>query len=178
MSQCVYVGAACMRGIEPARDWHHGQDPRSGGLHTGLLEQGRHSVGVQRQFTGSAGKITNCQIAAALSVATAHEAVPIDVALYPPERWANDAELRKKARIPDGAKFEMKPELALEMIRDACLDGVPGKVLLADSAYGVNADFRAVDALYGFDYAAGIHSTTTVHLLDALGRARSPAIAL
>ena len=145
---------------------------------TGLLKQGTHSVGVQRQYTGSAGKITNCQIAVTLSVATSHEAVPLDVALYLPESWANDADLRKKARIPDAVEFKTKPELALDMIRDACLDEVPGKVLLADSAYGDSSDFRAAVALYGFDYAVGIHTTSTVHLLDMLGRARSPAIAV
>jgi len=57
---------------------------------TGFLKQGKHSVGVQRQYTGSAGKVTNCQIAVSLSVATRSAHVPIDFALYLPESWAGD----------------------------------------------------------------------------------------
>src|SRR5208282_6875871 len=84
---------------------------------TGFLKQGKHSVGVQRQYTGSAGKITNCQIAVSLSVATRHEHLPIDFELYlPRESWAEDPERRRKARIPDGVVFKTKVELAIEMI--------------------------------------------------------------
>src|SRR4029453_8779865 len=57
---------------------------------TGFLKQGTHSVGVQRQYTGSAGKVTNCQIGVSLTVATKNEQVPIDFALYLPESWTED----------------------------------------------------------------------------------------
>ena len=140
---------------------------------TGMLKQGSHSVGVQRQYTGSAGKITNCQIAVTLSAATRHEAVPIDVALYLPESWTSDAELRKKARIPDSMTFKTKPQLALDMIERACLDGVPGEVVLADAAYGDNSEFRSGVRLYGLDYAVGVSSTITVHLVNASGSHRA-----
>ena len=108
---------------------------------TGMLKQGTHSVGVQRQYTGSAGKIANCQIAVSLSVATRHEAVPIDVALYLPESWTSDPALRKKARIPDSTVFKTKPQLALDMIERACLDEIPGEIVLADAAYGDSSAF-------------------------------------
>ncbi|WP_164021983.1 transposase, partial [Pyxidicoccus trucidator] len=67
---------------------------------TGFLKQGKHSVGVQRQYTGSAGKITNCQIGVSLSVATRTEHLPLDFELYLPEGWTNDAARRREARIP------------------------------------------------------------------------------
>lgn len=145
---------------------------------TGMLKQGTHSVGVQRQYTGSAGKIANCQIAVTLSVATRHEAVPIDVALYLPQTWATDPDLRKKARIPDGVTFKTKPELALDMIERACVDGIPGEVVLADSAYGDSADFRSGLRLYGLDYAVGVKTATRVHVLDSAGRRRGDAISV
>ena len=142
---------------------------------TGMLKQGKHSVGVQRQYTGSAGKIANCQIAVTLSAATRHEAVPIDVALYLPESWTSDAALRKKARIPDAVTFKTKPELALDMIERACLDEVPGEVVLADSAYGDSAEFRSGVRLFGLDYAVGVKSLTKVYVLNKAGRRRGDA---
>ena len=101
---------------------------------TGMLKQGNESPGVQRQYTGSAGKVANCQIAVTLSVATRTEAVPIDAELYIPESWASDAARRKKARIPDDLVFKTKPRLALDMIDRACLAGLAGEIVLADAA--------------------------------------------
>ncbi|WP_164015224.1 transposase, partial [Pyxidicoccus trucidator] len=73
---------------------------------TGFLKQGKHSVGVQRQYTGSAGKITNCQIGVSLSVATRTEHLPLDFELYLPEGWTNDAARRREARIPAEVPFK------------------------------------------------------------------------
>lgn len=67
---------------------------------TGMLKQGRHSPGVQRQYTGSAGKVANCQTAVSLSVASAGEQVPTDMELYLPESWTSDRVRRRRARIP------------------------------------------------------------------------------
>jgi SRSO17 transposase len=139
---------------------------------TGMLKQGVHSVGVQRQYTGSAGKITNCQVAVTLSVATRHEAVPVDVELYLPESWTSDPALRKKARIPDTAVFKTKPQLALDMIERACLDELPGDIVLADTAYGDSTEFRAGIRVLGLDYAVAVSSNTTIHLVNAAGRCR------
>ncbi len=92
---------------------------------TGFLKQGKHSVGVQRQYTGSAGKITNCQIGVSLAVATETEHLPIDFELYLPESWLDDPNRRSEARIPDSVRFKTKPELALDMVRRALDHGVP-----------------------------------------------------
>jgi len=143
---------------------------------TGMLKQGSHSVGVQRQYTGSAGKIANCQIAVTLSAATRYEAVPIDVALYLPKTWIDDEGLRAKARIPEQTTFKTKPQLAIEMIYRACLDELPGSIVLADTAYGESSEFRSGLQLYGLDFAVAITAPTKVFLLNDVGRCRSEAI--
>jgi len=133
---------------------------------TGFLKQGSHSVGVQRQYTGSAGKVANCQVGVSLSVATRTEPAPIDFELYLPEGWATDAARRKEARIPDQVQFQTKPQLALDMIRRALAAGVPQGVVLADSAYGTVREFRDGVRREGLHYAVGVDPKTTVWRLD------------
>jgi SRSO17 transposase len=133
---------------------------------TGFLKQGTHSVGVQRQYTGSAGKIANCQIGVSLTVATEHDQVPIDFELYLPHGWTDDARRRKEARIPDSVSFKTKPELALDMIRRARRDRIARGVVLADSAFGSSSDFRRQVRELGLHYAVGVDPKTAVFLLD------------
>jgi SRSO17 transposase len=137
---------------------------------TGMLKQGTHSVGVQRQYTGSAGKVTNCQIAVSLSLATKTEHVPVDFDLYLPKSWTKDPVRRTEARIPDDLEFRTKPEIALDLIRQAVADELPPGVVLADSAYGDSSDFREQIRLLNLDYAVGVHATTKVWRVDRLGR--------
>lgn len=141
---------------------------------TGFLKQGSHSVGVQRQYTGSAGKTTNCQIAVSLEIATATQHAPIDFELYLPESWANDPTRRVKARIPNDVKFRTKIELALSMIERAARAQIPGDIILADSAYGESSEFRETVRMLGFDYAVGIRGSTKVCRLRANGRLGTP----
>jgi SRSO17 transposase len=129
---------------------------------TGFLKQGSHSVGVQRQYTGSAGKITNCQIGVSLSVATHTEHLPIDFELYLPESWTADTARRKEARIPDDVVFKTKPELALEMIRRALAAGISPGVVLGDASYGTSSDFRLELRRLGLDYSLGVNPETKV----------------
>lgn len=136
---------------------------------TGFLKQGKHSVGVKRQYTGSAGKIANCQIGVSLSVSTRTEHLPIDFELYLPKEWAEEPELRKEARIPEEVRFATKPELALQMVDRALKDGVPKGVVLADEGYGNNGAFRAGVRARGLHYAVAISSSTTVWVLDGEG---------
>jgi len=144
---------------------------------TGFLKQGKHSVGVQRQYTGSAGKITNCQIGVSLAVATATNQVPIDFELYLPHLWAEDPRHRQEARIPDDIRFRTKHELALEMMRRAVKAGVPLGVLLADAAYGNSYEFRQGVRELGLDYAVGIDATTTLFVVGDPKLSNSEAIA-
>ena len=136
---------------------------------TGFLKQGTHSVGVQRQYTGSAGKVTNCQIGVSLTLATRSDHVPIDFELYLPKSWTTDRKRRKEARVPVGVTFATKPELALQMIRRALDSGLPRGTVLADAAYGGAKEFRAGLRQLGLDYAVGVNSTTNVRLLDRKG---------
>lgn len=143
---------------------------------TGLLKQGSHSVGVQRQYTGSAGKVTNCQIAVSLCVASRTEHLPIDFALYLPTAWTDDARRRREARIPDDVEFKTKPELALDLIRRAVEDGVPPGLVLADAAYGSSRDFRDGIRDLGLHYAVGVDPKTVVMVFDKLGRRRDEIV--
>src|SRR6516162_4531355 len=137
---------------------------------TGFLKQGTHSVGVQRQYTGSAGKITNCQLGVSLAVATGSEQIPLDFELYLPTLWADDPKRRREARIPESVTFKTKTELALKMIERAVRNGIPGDILVADSAYGDSTDFRNAVRALGFDFAVGVLPTLGVVRLDRLDR--------
>jgi SRSO17 transposase len=139
---------------------------------TGMLKQGKHSPGVQRQYTGSAGKICNCQLAVSLSVATATEQVPIDFALYLPESWTSDPERRKRARIPEHIVFQTKVEQAIDLVTRAVADGIPGQVVLADSFYGRSNRLRETIYGFGLDYAVAVDNDTCLWTLDSAGRRR------
>ena len=130
---------------------------------TGFLKQGKHSVGVQRQYTGSAGKVTNCQVGVSLTLATRSAHVPVDFQLYLPESWTEDSERRREARIPDEVTFKTKLELALEMLNRARADELPSGILLADSAYGASADFRLAVHRLGLLYSVGVNCRTSVY---------------
>jgi SRSO17 transposase len=109
---------------------------------TGFLKQGTESPGVQRQYTGSAGKVTNCQLAVSLTAATRTQHVPIDMDLYLPESWLDDPERRTKAHIPASLLFRPKWQIALDLVDQALLAKVPVGVANADAWYGTVAAFR------------------------------------
>lgn len=136
---------------------------------TGMLKQGKHSVGVQRQYTGSAGKITNCQMAVSLSVATRTEHLPIDFELYLPTCWTEDPARRREARIPDDVVFKTKPELALDMIHRAIDDDMPRGVVLGDTAYGSSSELRREIRNLGLHYAMAVDPRTTVWQIGRRG---------
>src|SRR5690348_1626999 len=100
---------------------------------TGFLKQGRSSCGVARQYTGSAGKITNCQIGVFAAYASRRGHAFIDRALYLPKTWTNDPARLAAAHVPPGTAFATKPRLALAMIGRAIAAGVPFAWVAADS---------------------------------------------
>ena len=159
-----------MTAREPVLDWIIDD--------TGFPKQGRHSVGVQRQYTGTLGKVGNCQVGVSLSITTRSDHAPVDFALYLPESWTEDPARREDGHIPEEVRFKTKPELALEMIQRAVADGLPPGLVLADSGYGDSADFRRVLRCEGLDYAVGIHRTSTVWRLDSLGRRQGEPVAV
>jgi SRSO17 transposase len=141
---------------------------------TGFLKQGKHSVGVKRQYTGSAGKVANCQVGVSLTIATPTQHVPIDFELYLPRDWTEDVARRKEARIPEDVTFMTKPQLGLKMVERALEDGIPPGRVLADTAYGTSSLFRRALRRHDLPYGVAVSSTTKVWQLDSLDRRRGP----
>ena len=129
---------------------------------TGFPKQGKHSVGVARQYCGQIGKHDNCQAAVSLSVSTWNSSLPIAWRLYLPGMWCEDAERCREAGVPEGVRFQTKPEIALEQIRQALEQQVPVAVVLADAGYGKGTQFRTELTQLGLQYAVGIESNATV----------------
>jgi SRSO17 transposase len=109
---------------------------------TGFPKQGEHSVGVARQYSGTLGKVGNCQVMVSLHLSTDEASVPLDFALYLPEKWTNNPERMRAAKVPEYVVFREKWRLALELIDRALGWGVPPGVVIADSAYGDVTEFR------------------------------------
>src|SRR5919107_4216938 len=103
---------------------------------TGFLKQGKASCGVGRQYTGSAGKITNCQLGVFAAYASAKGHAFIDRQLYLPKDWTGDRERRAKAHVPESVRFATKPSLAVGMVRRAIETHVPFVWVAADTVYG------------------------------------------
>jgi len=129
---------------------------------TGFPKQGRHSVGVARQYCGQLGKQDNCQVAVSLSIANRHASLPVAYRLYLPEQWVADDGRRRKTGVPEDIVFKTKPQIALDQIREACEAGLPRGVVLMDAGYGANTDLRTDIAALGLTYVAGILPNTTV----------------
>src|SRR6201997_263632 len=109
---------------------------------TGFPKQGKHSVGVARQYCGQLGKSDNCQAAVSLSISTWSSSLPIGWRLYLPEVWCQDAKRCRQAGVPEEIAFQTKPEIALDQIRQAMERQVPVGVILADAGYGKGTQFR------------------------------------
>src|ERR1035441_6897678 len=110
---------------------------------TGWVKQGSHSVGVSHQYCGAVGKQANCQVSVEAVVSDGWIAAPVGGRLYLPESWTKDRERCQAAGVPEEVEFATKPELALEMLRQARHDSVAPAPVLGDSAYGNNTEFRA-----------------------------------
>jgi SRSO17 transposase len=110
---------------------------------TGFPKQGRHSVGVARQYSGTLGKRANCQVATSLHYAGARGDYPLALRLYLPEAWADDAERLERARVPpEGRGFRTKWRIALDLLDMVRAEGLPHAVVVADAGYGVATEFR------------------------------------
>ena len=104
---------------------------------TGFLKQGGHSCGVGRQYTGTAGKITNCQIGVFAAYVSNKGCAFIDRQLYLPQDWTNKPERLAAAQVPGSIRFVTKPEIAAQMIERALAASVPFDWVAADTVYGV-----------------------------------------
>src|ERR1700757_3635607 len=138
---------------------------------TGFLKQGKASCGVARQYTGSAGKITNCQIGVFAAYASRHGHAFIDRALYLPKEWTDDPVRLKAAYVPPDTGFATKPKLAKSMIARAIAAAVPFKWVAGDTVYGVG-DIEQQLRRAGKGYVLGVSSA---HVFHSWGKRRSVA---
>jgi len=129
---------------------------------SGFPKQGKESVGVARQYSGTLGKVGNCQVAVAVHLTTEAESMPLDWALYLPQAWTEDAERCRKAGVPESTPFRTKIALALELIDHLLAWGLSRQPVLADAGYGNNTEFRQGLVDRQLHYVVGVESNTAV----------------
>jgi SRSO17 transposase len=142
---------------------------------TGHLKKGSCSAGVQRQYTGTAGRIENSQVAVYMTYAARRGHAFIDHALYLPVAWRNDAERCRDAGVPENIEFATKPALAAAMITRAVQAGVPAGWVAGDEVYGADPELRAGIRGHGLGYVLMLASNR--HVNTHWGRRRVDAIA-
>jgi len=129
---------------------------------TSFPKQGRHSVGVARQYCGQLGKRANCQAAVTLSLANHRASLPVGYRLYLPKEWAEDEPRRKQAGVPDDVVFETKTAIALGLLEQALAQDIPRGFVLADAGYGSDTAFREAVTALGLPYVMGVGPTTSI----------------
>jgi SRSO17 transposase len=146
---------------------------------TGFLKQGTQSVGVQRQYSGTAGRIENCQIGVFLAYASPNGRAGIDCALYLRQDWAADPGRRAAAGVPVEVTFQTKPQLAASMITRALEAGVPAAWVTADEVYGDNHAFRTALEGRGQAYVVAVkrkHTASTWPPYGVPGQVRAEQV--
>ncbi len=136
---------------------------------TGFLKKGKHSVGVGRQYSGTAGRIENSQVGVFLGYASRFGQALIDRQLYLPRDWAENAARRKSACVPDAVTFATKPKIARDMIATALDAGVPCAWVLADALYGADSSLRRMLEARGQSYVLAVRSNHCLRLVHDEG---------
>jgi len=129
---------------------------------TGFLKKGTKSCGVARQYSGTAGRIENCQVGVFLGYAGRHGRALLDRALYLPKEWAGDGDRREEAGVPEGVEFATKILLGRRMVERAVAAGVPAKWVTADAVYGSDYHFRATAENLRLGYVVGVRADFAV----------------
>jgi len=123
---------------------------------TGIKKDGKHSPGVKRQYSGTLGKIGNCQITVSLHAVGERGTAPLGWSLYLPEEWCADEQRRQKAKIPPEAVFRTKPQLAAALAEQAAGWRVARAPILGDCAYGDDTAFRSELDGRGLEYLLAV----------------------
>jgi SRSO17 transposase len=131
---------------------------------TGFLKKGEHSVGVARQYSGTAGRIENCQVGVFLSYASRFGHAFLDRRLYLPQAWTEDAARCAKAAVPEDIGFATKPEMARDLIASALDAGVPCAFVLGDALYGSDSKLRHLLQARSQPYVLSVRSNQHLRL--------------
>src|SRR5262245_27045888 len=124
---------------------------------TAFPKQGKHSVGVQRQYCGALGKKANCQCAVSIHYVSPEGHYPLDMRLYLPEVWLDDPARLDKAGVPEAERRrQSKGQIALQLLDRVRAEGLPGGTVVADAGYGVSGPFRDGLAQRGLHYVVGV----------------------
>src|SRR5665811_1126371 len=129
---------------------------------TGFPKDGKRSPGVKRQYSGTLGKIGNCQIGVSLHAVSGHATLPLGWDLYMPQDWCADPERRRKAKIPEQVQFQTKPQLGVSLIKQAAGWAIDRAPVLGDAAYGENTQLRGELDSNGIEYVLSINPETTI----------------
>jgi SRSO17 transposase len=127
---------------------------------TGFPKQGRHSPGVKRQYSGTLGKVGNCQIGVSVHAVGKRGTAPLGWVLYLPEEWCEDPKRRAKAKIPESVVFKTKPELGVGLVEEAAGWEIPTAPVLGDAAYGDNTALRDRLDEAGSEYVLAVGAAT------------------
>ncbi len=142
---------------------------------TGFLKKGDRSAGVHRQYSGTAGRIDNCQVGVFLAYASRRGHAFVDRALYLPEAWCDDRPRCRAAGIPDDVAFRTKPALAREMLERALDAGVPAAWVTGDEVYGCDRRLRMALEQRGQPFVLAVRSTEAVFYMGIAGKAQPHA---
>jgi hypothetical protein len=143
---------------------------------TGFAKQGKASVGVTRQYSGTLGKVGNSQVAVTCCYSDALATWPVGVRLYLPEAWTQDLERCHKAGIPSEVGFQTKPEIALALLDQARRWGIAHHCVVADADYGDNPNFLAGLEERGEPYVVGVRADFRISLAPQAPRRRADQV--